>query len=577
MKKKILTVSVIIACLLGAYAAYLFQSNKKNTSSNNSAEITDSIEAKGNLNTDNQIAEEETDEFAPVEVKEEKFTGILDMNNWKFNENDGIYYQTGIYYAQSSLNSAYQKMALFVPEKYLRCEKQEGERYSCVPNMAAIIGRYTVRTAPIVSVINSPDYKAEQALSEYRPFNDFTDAGFIYAHIGFRGIETGAPAGVTDIKAAIRFIKYNSERIPGNTDSIYLLAANEGSVLASTVAASGNDRSYQPYLQQIGALSNVNDSVKGIMLVNPISGLDTANEAVEWFFSNDRQGIDEQQKKISEKMAKEYADYINRAGFIGSDNKALTLQYTSKGIYQDGTYYDYLKNIIEGSLTMFFSRNTFPYRVPKSWEISEETAAKTGSIKLTGTYQTKRKFFDDLNSKKTWIIDRPIVGLSVSSVRDFLNAIQLKQLPMAYYDKPQKDGKENILFGINNQSTHFDEYTAKIFKNTPQGRKAENDLYKRDIAGNTTTMRVNMYNPLYYLVSSYDGYNTSTVAPLWKIRAGLWQTSTILPTSVNLFLAVKNYPGVKEVNYEAVWGMGDIKEISPKDKKDFISWISEKR
>ena len=577
MKKKILSVLIIIVCLLGVYAAYLYQSNKKNVSPNSASTTSDNIKSETGSKADNQISEDNEDEPDVVEKKEDKFTGILDMNNWNYNEKDGIYYQTDIYYAKDSLGSAYQKMALFVPEKYLRCEKQKGQRYSCVPNMAAIIEGYTVRTAPVVSVINSPDYKGEAALSEYRDFKEFTDAGFIYAHIGFRGLEAGAPAGVTDIKAAVHFIKYNSERIPGNTASIYFLAANEGSVLAAVVAASGNDRTYQPYLQQIGALNGLNDSIKGVMLINPISGSDTANEAVEWYFSSNRYNVVGEQKKISEKMAKEYAGYINRAGFMGPGGRALTLQYSKNGIYQDGTYYDYLKKIITNSLTTFLDRNAFPYTVPPSWEISEEKATETGSIKLTGTYQTKKKFYDDLNGKKTWIIELPIEGLSISSVKDFLNAFRFKQLPMAYYDNFNKDSKDNVLFGVNGQGIHFDAYTAETFKNTPQGKEAQADLYKRDIAGNTTTMRVNMYNPLYYLVSSYDGYNTSTVAPLWRIRAGLWQTNTILPTSVNLFLAVKNYPGVKEVDYEAVWGMGDVKEISPEDKKEFISWISKKR
>ena len=575
MKKKILPVLIIIACLLAAFAAYLFQSNNKNKPVNTFTATADTIKPDTTSKAHSQVSEEDAEEPDTVEKKEDTFTGILDMNNWKYNEKDGIYYQTDIYYAQDSLNSAYQKMALFVPEKYLRCEKHKGRMYSCVPNMASIVEKYTVRTAPIVSVISSPNYKGEPALTEYRDFKEFTDAGFIYAHIGFRGIDAEAPAAVTDIKAAIHFIKYNSERIPGNTDSIYFLAANEGSVLAAVTAASGNDRSYQPYLQQIGALNGLNDNIKGVMLVNPVSGLDTANEAVEWYFSSNRYNVVGEQKKISEKMAKEYAGYINRAGFMGYGGKALTLQYSKNGIYQDGTYYDYVKNVIEDSLITFIKRTTFPYKVPKSWEISEEKASETGSIKLTGTYQTKKKFYDDLNGQKIWIIDRSILGTYISSLKDFLNAFRLKQLPIAYYDNPKKDSKENILFDVEGKGVHFDTYTATIFKNTPQGKEMATDLYKRDIAGNTTTMRVNMYNPLYYLIPSYDGYNTSTVAPLWRIRAGLLQTQTILPTSVNLFLAVKNYPNVKYADYEAVWGMGDISGIRKKDKLEFINWVHE--
>ena len=43
----------------------------------------------------------------------------------------------------------------------------------------------------------------------------YTSAGFIYVAAGCRGRDAGAPAGVTDLKAAIRYIRYNDGVDPG--------------------------------------------------------------------------------------------------------------------------------------------------------------------------------------------------------------------------------------------------------------------------------------------------------------------------------------------------------------------------
>ena len=570
MKNKILPVLIIIVCLLGGYAVYLFKSN----SSAKSAAATQANAIETPEEVKDVLSETPGANVEPEVEDKEEFTGLLDMDKWKYNSEDEVYYQTGIYYSQASLDSQYQKMALFIPEKYFRCNELKGNLFSCEPNMAALINGYTVRSAPIVTEIDSPNYAAEPALTDYRDYKKYTNSGFIYAHIGFRGAEHGAPAAVTDMKAAIHFIKHNKVRIPGNTDFIYAIGINQGANLAAVLAASGDNRLYLPYLQEIGALNGLNDSIKGVMLINPVSGLDTYNEAVEWIFNNTRQGLTPEQQKTSEKMVKEYAAYINRAGFIGPSGNALTLQHSSRGTYQNGTYYDYVKNTIRDSLQHFINEHTFPFAVPKSWEISEDAAPLHNNVKLFGTYQTKHKLFEDLNAQKTWISDEGILGIRVTSLDEFNKIFNHKQLPLASVDGINKDKTENLLFGIGDgKRLHFDTYTAKALKNTPEGKNIENDLYKRDKFGYNTSKRLNMYNPLYYIVPSYDGYKTSTVAPYWSIRNGLFQNNNVLTSAINLFLAINNYLNGKNVDYRTVWGLGDIDKIREKDRTDFIAWI----
>lgn len=71
--------------------------------------------------------------------------------------------------------------------------------------------------------VNTPGYAAQSPMTEYSSVSDYTSAGFIYVHAGCRGRDAGAPAGVTDLKAAIRYIRYNEGNIAGDMDRIFTM------------------------------------------------------------------------------------------------------------------------------------------------------------------------------------------------------------------------------------------------------------------------------------------------------------------------------------------------------------------
>ena len=60
-----------------------------------------------------------------------------------------------------------------------------------------------------------------------------------------------------------------------------------------------------------------------------------------------------------------------------------------------------------------------------------------------------------------------------------------------------------------------------------------------------------MYNPLYYLLSSYDGYKSTNVASYFRINTGITQGDTSNCVEMNLVLALKNY-GIN-VEFTTVW------------------------
>ncbi|MCR4580815.1 MAG: hypothetical protein K5681_10760, partial [Treponema sp.] len=101
------------------------------------------------------------------------------------------------------------------------------------------------------------------------------------------------------------------------------------------------------------------------------------------------------------------------------------------------------------------------------------------------------------------------------------------------------------------------------------------DLAKTDYLGSSLQERMNAYNPMYYLNSTFDGYKTSSVAKYWRIRSGIFQGDTAVNTEMNLALALQNY-GIKNIDFEAVWGQKHVKaERSGNSTQNFIDWVKE--
>ena len=100
-----------------------------------------------------------------------------------------------------------------------------------------------------------------------------------------------------------------------------------------------------------------------------------------------------------------------------------------------------------------------------------------------------------------------------------------------------------------------------------------NDLSLTDSLGKTIEYRVNMYNPMYYLLSYYDGYGSSDVADYFRINTGITQGDTSSVVEMNLYLALLNYG--KNVEFTTVWNQGHTQaERTGSAEDNFISWIA---
>lgn len=491
-----------------------------------------------------------------------------EMNEWKYNADKDVYYQTGILYCETPADEKYEKLSIFVPGAYLDATDNGNGTFTCELNESAKVNGYTESTAPIVMPIETPGYYAAEAwtentVGEYMSFilddiAEYTSQGFVYVHAGCRGIDEGVPTGVTDLKAAIRYIRYCDDVIAGSAENIFVYGMSGGGAQAAILGASGNSDLYDPYLKAIGAVQGVSDSVAGTMAWCPITDLDTANAEYEWMMGCTRPERSTEEQAISDNLARAFADYINSAGFTDRDGNALTLTESEEGIYQKGTYYDYIKSVIERSLNNYLADTDF------------------ADPEFSASYGSAENYIADLNTNRNWITyDKQTNTATISSVADFARTCKNASNLVVAFDQPQG---ENNLFGYGDgKGAHFDSILAGILSEMKSEYATDyaEDLVKTDSIGYTVEQRMNMYTPLYYLMKSREGYGTSAVAKYWRIRSGIEQLNTSVTTEVNLALALEHCDGVESVDFETVWAQGHTQaERTGESVTNYIEWVN---
>jgi len=450
------------------------------------------------------------------------------------------YYIVGLFYCQSPADESYEQMGIYVPSAYLT--KNSDGSYSI--NTSGTCNGYTASTAPIVVPVNTSGYSAQSAPSgTSSTASTYTSQGFIYLWPGCRGRTHGAPLGVTDLKAAVRYYRYLAAQgsVPGNTDLIFSFGHSGGGAQSAIFGASGNSSLYDDYLSAIGANTDYKDNICGSMCWCPITNLDQADGAYEWNMGLTRSSLSSADQSISKGLAANFASYINNIGFKHPDSgETLTLSSTDDGYYQSGSYYEYTMEVINNSITNYNNYNSASVS-------SYSTTSSTALYSFASSYKNATK------------------GLG------------------AFDDYDEKSQAENTLMGISGTAGHFDSYLADLVNTYASSYYSSftSDLAATDAVGNSVETRLMMYTPLYYLIDNSTYYNgggngSSTVAPFWRIRSGIKQEDTALSTEINLALALEANSNVQSVDFATVWGQGHTEaEDTGSASSNFIEWVIE--
>ncbi|HPH97074.1 MAG TPA: subtype A tannase [Anaerolineaceae bacterium] len=572
-------------------------------------------------------------------TKDDAYAAALTFNNsaWNYDADHDVYWQIGVQYCATPAATDFETLGIYVPGVYLTATANGDGTFSARINEQGSLNGFTARTAPMVFPVNTPGYSAQKAPTAYSydGVSSYMEAGLIYVAAGMRGKDNGydasgklaysggAPWGVTDFKAAVRFIRYNQAILPGNTQSIFAFGMSGGGAQTAVIGASGDSQLYYPYLEAIGAAmydatgQTISDAITGAMAWCPITSLDLANEAYEWNlgqYSNSGTRADGTfTAALSKNLASAYVEYINQLGLKDENGNVLTLEPSQSGIFAAGSYYDYLVKTVETSLNHFLADTTFPYTettggfmrpdgnlpsggkpqggTPPAGEKPQGTPPSGGLPAGTAsstTYQTVQEYMAALNKDGEWVTyDDTTKTARVTSLAGFVNSQKTPSKNVAAFDSLDRSSPENGVFGNDeNDALHFDALLANLLTshqaeyakftdwNASYVEAYTTDLQAVDVLGNNLQYRINMYNPMYYLLPYYTGYQTAAVAKYWRINTGIKQGDTATTVEMNLALALENYEGINAVDFTTVWGQGHVQaERTGDSTTNFINWV----
>ncbi len=565
-------------------------------------------------------------------------TGVLALNNagWSHDAENDVYYQIGLSYVASPAAPDYETLGIYVPGTYFTGTDNGDGTHKVTINTSGSVNGFTPATAPVVLPVNTPGYASQKPPTQYSydSISDYMAAGFIYVHAGLRGKDSNsdsytgnAPWGVTDLKAAVRYLRYNSASLPGAMDRIFVFG-HSGGAQSSVMGASGDSPLYTKYLEHLGAAmtssdgTTISDAVAGVMAWCPITSLNIGNAAYEWnmgqFASNGTRAEGTWTAAYGKDLAAAFAETVNGLGLTDSKGTALKLERSGEGVYLAGSYYDHVVAEITTSLNNFLADTTFPYASSSRQMAGMEPSGGGGGPSDRGgtppsgeapggqnpggaqppggessgsstTYNTVEEYIAYLNGETPWVTyDSASNTATITGLQGFVTSQKSPSKDVGAFDAPDRSTTENTVMGKGAQGLHFSKLSRDVLAANESTYSSltgwsgdhaastwETDFATTDEVGGDAASREQMYEPLYYLLKSQGGQGSSRVAPNWRIRTGITQGDAASTVEINLALALQAL-GDTKVDFATVWGQGHTMAERTGDGTDnFIAWVKE--
>ncbi|MCX4906592.1 subtype B tannase [Streptomyces sp. NBC_00878] len=347
-------------------------------------------------------------------------------------------------------------------------------------------------------------------------------AGYVVVEPGARGrtlVDSAgtyygtAPAAIVDLKAAVRYVKFNKGRIPGNVRRIVSSGVSAGGALSSLLGASGDSPLYAPYLKAIGA-ADASDAIFAVGAWCPITDLEHSDMAYEWCWGGNPLASGAQvDQTISKELKASYGDYLASLGLRANGFGRLTARNLDEYL---------VKTHLEPSATRYLAA------------LSDADRA---------TYLAANTFI-------TWS-----GGKATFSWADFLTHVGARKKNAPSFDGFDLATGENNLFGTGTtKARHFTLYSLRH----ENGSSARLDA---DIPA-----KLDLMNPMYHLVEDVNGNRSKH----WWIRLGTKDTDTSLSVAGNLSARLTSLGDDVDTAY--YWDAG---HGADEDPGDFIKWMAE--
>ncbi|WP_043452985.1 subtype B tannase [Streptomyces fulvoviolaceus] len=323
-----------------------------------------------------------------------------------------------------------------------------------------------------------------------------------------------APAAIVDLKAAVRYIRSNKGRIPGNVERIVSAGTSAGGALSALLGASGDSKIYDEFLKELGA-ADASDAIFATGAWCPITDLEHADGAYEWNWgTNDLSTGKQVDQTVSKALQAQFAEYqaalklrgLNGFGTLTARNydEYLVKQYLEPSATK------YLADLSDSDRTTYLAANTF--------------------ITWSGG---KASF--------TWA--------------DFLTHVGARKKDTPAFDAFDLSAGENNLFGAGTTlARHFTAYGAKNDTTGLSSKRVASDI----------PAKLDLMNPMYHLERKNPGRSKH-----WWIRLGTEDSDTSLTVAANLAAAANGLGD--DVNHLYYWDQGHGANTDP---GDFITWIA---
>lgn len=467
------------------------------------------------------------------------------------------YYQD-IYYVTNVADSTYQKMNLYIPAEYFNGGSVNGYTAQTAPIFLyhKIAGYTPAKATTLASALRSkgprPEGRAQggpqggpqgspgmgqggpqggphgpgpQAEDETLIPKEITDSpnhpfmplaamlrGYVVAAPAARGRlnDNGrAPAALVDLKAAVRYLRFNDKDMPGDASKIISDGTSAGGALSSLLGATGNHPDYEPYLTALGAAPAADD-IFATQAYCPITNLEHADAAYEWTFGsleNTQHGaVSPEMKAVSDELKAQFAPYINSLSFKSLRDEVLVLDEDGKGSFL-GWVCHFLREAAQEQLDGGADLSAYDWV-----EVKDGNA---GEI-----------YFDK-----------------------YVQFVGRKKAPVAF-DALDLSAAENNEFGT--ESIEKQHFTAYSYEHT-------------QVEGSTLADEkiIHMMNPMNYITDE-----AATTSPHWRICHGTKDSDTSLAIPILLGTSLQNngYDTIIRLTWDQPHG-GDY------DTEDQFDWI----
>ncbi|MEU5333493.1 subtype B tannase [Streptomyces asoensis] len=325
-----------------------------------------------------------------------------------------------------------------------------------------------------------------------------------------------APTVIVDLKAAVRYIRANKGRIPGDTDRIVSAGTSAGGAVSALLGASGDSPLYDRYLEELGA-ADASDAVFAAGAWCPITDLEHADGAYEWNWG---------------------ASALTTGKQVDAAvSKALTAQFAQ---YQAGLKLKGLNGF--GPLN---ARNYDAYLVRQYLEPSATTYLAALSDTARATYLAANTFITWENGKASF------------SWADFLTHVGARKKTAPAFDAFDLSTGENNEFGTGTTAArHFTQYGLDNDTTGLTAKRLDGDIPEL----------LRLMNPMHFLTGKPNAGRSRH----WWIRLGTKDSDTSLTVSANLAAAADGLGD--RVDHLYYWDQGHGANTDP---GDFIAWIAE--